>query len=109
MSYLKSTGQMLKFWLFFLVLPLVGLALLAVVLKGCVGQGVNLSISLILSGLGLSIAGFILGCVTIKCPECGARLLWKAVREQPSDSWYSWLMGLEMCPVCGARSVGRRA
>jgi hypothetical protein len=109
MSYLKATGQALKFWLFFLVLPLIGLALMAVVLKGLVGQNVNLSIFLILSGLGLSIVGFVLGCVTVKCPSCGAHLLWKAVREQPSDGWYTWLMSLEMCPVCGARSPERRA
>ena len=108
-SYLKSSGQMWKFWLFFLALPLVGLALLAAVLKGFVGQNINLSIFLILSGLGLGLAGFILGCVTIKCLDCGARLLWKAVREQPSGSWFTWLMGLERCPACGARGSGRRA
>jgi hypothetical protein len=100
---------MSKFWLFFLALPLAGLALLAVVLNGLAGQDVNLSIFLILAGLGLSIAGFALGCVTIKCPRCGARLLWKAVREQPSDRWYSWLMSLETCPVCGARDTEGRA
>lgn len=109
MAYLKSTGQTLKFWLFFLVFPMVGLALIAVVLKGFVGQSVNLSIFLVLSGLGLSLAGFVLGCVTIQCPGCGARLLWKAVKEQPSDGWYTWLMSLETCPVCGARDAERRA
>lgn len=82
-SHLKSSGQMWKFWLFFLVFPLAGLALLFSVLKGIVAQSVNLSIFLILFGLAVSLAGFVLGCVTIKCPRCGARLLWKAIREQP--------------------------
>lgn len=108
-SYLKSAGQMWKFWLFFLAFPLIGSALLAAVLKGFLGQNVNLSIFLILSGLGLSLTGLVLGCGTIKCPKCGARLLWKAVKEQPSNSWFSWLMSLDRCPVCGARDTGRRA
>ena len=100
---------MWKFWVFFLACPLVGLVLIAIVLKGLAGENVNLSIFLVLSGLGISLAGFILGCGTIRCPGCGARLLWKAVREQQSGNWLAWLMSLKRCPVCGAHSDERRA
>ena len=99
-SYVKAAGQMWKFYLFFMTFPLVGLALVFSALKGVAGENINLSIFLVLSGLSLGIAGFILGVVTVKCPKCGARLLWKAVKEQPSQNWLFWLMGLDKCPAC---------
>ena len=91
---------MWKFYLFFMIFPLVGLALVFSALNGIAGENVNLSIFLVLSGIGLGIAGFILGVVTVQCPKCGTRLLWKAVREQPSQRWLFWLMALEECPAC---------
>jgi hypothetical protein len=105
-SYLKSTGQMWKFYLFFMAFPLVGLALIGMVLKGMLGERVNLLIFLALLGLGLAAAGFVLGVITVQCPKCNARLLWKAVREQSHQNWFNWLMGLSKCPVCH-NSIGR--
>ena len=99
-SYLKSAGQTWKLYLFFLIFPLVGLALVFSALKGAGGEDVNLPIFLLLSGLGLSISGFVLGVLTVKCPKCSSLLLWKAVKEQPHQNWYVWLMGLDKCPVC---------
>jgi phage FluMu protein Com len=99
-SYLKSAGQTWKLYLFFLIVPLVGLALVFAALNGAGRGDVNLFIFLVLSGLGLSISGLVLGVLTVKCPKCGALLLWKAVKEQPHQIWYSWLMGLDKCPIC---------
>jgi len=42
------------------------------------------------------------GVLTVRCPVCGTRLLWKAAREQSPDSWWPWLNSLHTCPVCGA-------
>ena len=42
------------------------------------------------------------GVLTVRCPACGTRLLWKAAREQSPDSWWPWLSSLHTCPVCGA-------
>jgi hypothetical protein len=42
------------------------------------------------------------GVLTVRCPACGARLLWKAAREQTPDSWWPWLSSLQTCPACGA-------
>src|SRR5215510_15732216 len=99
-SYVRSTGQMWKFYLFFMIFPLVGLALIGLTLKGLVGDHVNLSIAMILLGLGLSIGGFVLAVITVQCPKCNARLLWKAVKEQSHQNWLQWLMALTKCPVC---------
>ena len=99
-SYVKSAGQTWKIYLFFMIFPLVGLVLLFSALNGAGGGNVNLSIFLVLSGLGLSIVGFVLGVSTVKCPKCHTLLLWKAVKEQPHQNWYFWLMDLDKCPVC---------
>lgn len=38
---------------------------------------------------------------TIRCPNCGARLLLRAIRDQPLLKWLNWLLSLDSCPVCG--------
>jgi len=49
--------------------------------------------------LGLFVAW---GVLTVRCPSCGTRLLWKAALEQRPGSWWLWLSSLQTCPVCGA-------
>jgi hypothetical protein len=83
-----------------MIFPLVGLAVLFSALNGVGGRNVNLSIVLVLSGLGLSFVGLVLGVATVRCPKCHALLLWKAVKEQSYQNWYLWLMGLDKCPLC---------
>jgi hypothetical protein len=97
---MKSAGQMRKFYLFFASFPAVGLVLLTLELNGVAGKNANFSTFLVLFGLGLALSGFVLGILTVKCPKCKTRLLWKAVKEQPSQGWFGWLMSLERCPVC---------
>jgi flagellar biosynthesis protein FliR len=99
-SYLKLAGQMWKFYLFSLAFPLIGLALVYIVLNGMVGENVNLSLFLITSGLGLAIGGLVLAALTMNCPMRRTRLLWKAMKEQSSENWLHWLMSLGKCPVC---------
>jgi len=99
-SYLKSAGQMWKFYLFFASFPVIGLVLLTLAVNGLADENVNHSIFLVLFGVGLGLSGFVLGVLTVRCPKCKTRLLWKAVKEQPSQDWFSWLMRLERCPVC---------
>lgn len=60
-SYLKSAGQMWKFYLFFLSFPAIGLGLVTLSLKGVAGENLNLSILLVLFGLGLALSGLVLG------------------------------------------------
>ena len=102
-SYVKSTGQMWKFYLFFGSFPALGLASVFLALNGVTGvtpEDANLFAFLVIFGLSLALSGFVLGVLTVKCPKCKARLLWKAVKEQSSQNWFFWLMGLETCPMC---------
>ncbi len=54
--------------------------------------------------LGLSLWGVI----TIRCPSCKTRIVWKAIREKnPGDCW-PWLTSLARCPVCGSEGDVRQ-
>lgn len=41
------------------------------------------------------------GLLTVRCPQCGLRLLWRAMRTQPAGAWLAWLLRLKKCPGCG--------
>jgi hypothetical protein len=99
-SYLKLTGQMWKFYLFFMAFPLLGLELIGLVLRGSIGDQGTLSMLFISLGVGLAVIGFILAVITVRCPKCKAALLWKAVKGKSHQNWFDWLVQLDACPVC---------
>lgn len=39
--------------------------------------------------------------LTVRCPQCGLRLMWRAMRTQPAGAWLVWLLHLKKCPGCG--------
>jgi phage FluMu protein Com len=91
---------MWKFYLFFTIFPFIGLALVFLALNGVIPGDANLFSFLVILGLTLAASGFALGVLTIKCPKCKARLLWKAVKEQSHQNWFLWFMSFEKCPNC---------
>ena len=101
-SYVKQSGQMWKFYLFFIGFPAFGVSLVFLALNGVVGEKATVFTFLVLFGLGLALLGFVRGVLLLKCPHCKLRLLWKAVREQTSQNWLLWLVSLERCPKCNA-------
>ena len=58
------------------------------------------SLGLVLAGIVMAIVGFTFACSSIRCPACGARWLWLAVKEQRTGSWLAWLMSQTQCPIC---------
>jgi hypothetical protein len=99
-SYLKRTGQVWKFFLFFIGGPLLGLGIIVLVLNGAIGDQGTLSMLFVFLGVGLAAIGFFLGVITVRCPKCKAAFLWKAVKEQSHQNWLDWLVRLDACPVC---------
>jgi predicted RNA-binding Zn-ribbon protein involved in translation (DUF1610 family) len=55
-----------------------------------------------LSAMVIGLGAFVFGCTAIKCPKCGERWLWRAVRTRSSGSWLHWLQSQDRCPACGA-------
>ena len=54
-----------------------------------------------LSGIALVAACTGFAWVSIRCPACGQRWFWEAVRKQPLGRWLNWLLSLHDCPACG--------
>jgi hypothetical protein len=46
-------------------------------------------------GAGLVVAS------RIRCPECGTRWFFYAIRAQPVGQWLFWLKRFSACPRCG--------
>src|SRR6266496_1370980 len=109
-SLLASSRQLWKLYLS-LILVISGalLVFLAVVDMEKLSPG---SIFLLLfAGFSLAAIGFLAGSLFVKCPKCGAKLLWKALSEAPASRWLHWLLTICQCPVCnydsGAEEHGR--
>lgn len=47
---------------------------------------------------GLVGAAALLGWV--RCPQCGKRWVWSALRTQAFDNWLHWVVTLDQCPKC---------
>jgi hypothetical protein len=60
--------------------------------------------AVMLSGVAIGLSGLAFACLTIKCPHCETRWLWRAVSKQHSGNWLHWLQSQESCPACGAYS-----
>ncbi len=62
----------------------------------------------LLLGAGIGIGGFLYSWLSLKCPNCGDRWLWRATSTRHEFSWLKWLLRLEACPNCGF-SAARKA
>ena len=98
-SVIKKTGQIWK-----------GAASAALVIGGFLVMMVGLltlssgrpsvTFGLAIAGIMLGAAGFIFACASVRCPKCGARWLWLAIRYQPAGLWLLWVMNQQRCPTC---------
>lgn len=100
-SLLDRTGQTWKLrstvWT-----GIVGMAMTFGAVWHGTSQGWKLPAILVIFGLALWTGGFVWAALTIRCPSCGARLLWKAMRERTLLEHEHWLLSLEVCPACGS-------
>ena len=55
---------------------------------------------LAVTGIAVGLASLVALFLAVRCPRCGARIVWLAVREQPAGSWLPWLLQLRRCPRC---------
>ena len=52
-------------------------------------------------GTLIGMSSFIVACINIKCPNCGYKWFWSAVRDKGYIGWLYWLNRLNSCPNCG--------
>lgn len=66
------------------------------------GQTGTLAFDLLGLATVIGIAGFAYPVLTIRCPGCGDRWLWRAMSTQPHPRAMKWLAEQERCPNCDA-------
>lgn len=52
-------------------------------------------------GLFLSFAAMIWVALSVRCPKCGARLIWRAATTHGVGDWLGDLLRSGTCPSCG--------
>lgn len=98
-SLLRRSGQMWKVW------TVAGMALgggALILLAFGHRARPPLWLTAFLVGVALSCGSVFWGALFIRCPGCGARLYWKAVKERAPTEALGWVMKLGTCPTCGA-------
>jgi DNA-directed RNA polymerase subunit RPC12/RpoP len=76
--------------------------MVAATLRGLLGRTPEQGAGFIILGLTIVVASYAWVALTVRCPGCGARLLWKSMRERTPSDWLSWLVRLASCPMCGS-------
>ena len=98
-SYIGRSGQMWKLWLALCML-VVGFLMLSLSFTPSISSHDTIPVILIFGGLGLSVIGLLWACLAVRCRNCRALLVWKAIKEQPQNKWLNWLITNKTCPYC---------
>lgn len=106
--WLVQTGQRWKIVVGLLAAPSLWLAIVVATLQGYLGASDAQWLSFFLGGLTFFVLGFVWAVASVRCPACGARLLWLAMREQRAENWWVWLHTLQACPVCRSGGLADR-
>ena len=88
-SEVAKTGQL---WKVFLAI--------GCVLSGCLLFALELNHLTNFVGVGLLLFGVFFGSLSIRCPRCGRRWFWSALRYHPKSELSYWVLGGEHCVGC---------
>jgi hypothetical protein len=94
---IETTGQMRTLYAGVWMAGLMGFLVLSIVLYS---DQTSLDFVVILAALLAAVIVAVWVNFSVRCPNCGARLLWMAIRGQPASNWMSWLITQTACPVC---------
>ena len=105
-SWLAKSGQIWKLYILCVFL-LITLALFGLFIAsvndaeivpsiGDVGQSV-LFVLFMVGGLG-SLLWLV---YSIRCPQCGKKVAWSAIRDSKASAWLVALLSMTACPGCG--------
>lgn len=95
-SFVRRSGQgrLLLVNLVFVVIGLAALVLWWV-------EPVTANLVALAVTVALGVASFASVALLVRCPRCGLRLGWRALRDSEAGSWLKWLLTLRACPSCG--------
>jgi len=103
-SIINKTGQMWKFYLWFLASLIGGISIFAMV-KLIDSLPMSYGITLFLVAIVSELAGMTFAILAIRCPKCKMRWFWHAIRREHFNGWLVWLLTQNECPSCGNKGV----
>ena len=103
-SVLRRAGQAWKLQVAFVGLLIAGVLMVWAQLK-ITSLTAEQFTFLTLAGVAMALVSLFGACIAIRCPSCGSKWLWQAVRNKHSNSWLAWLLEQKACPTCGARGA----
>jgi len=103
-SLLASSSQLWKLYLS-LILAISGALLVFLTVVYVEHLTPRSGFLLLFGGFSIAAIGLLAGSFFVRCPMCGAKLLWKALSEAPASRWLHWLLTLSKCPVCCYESM----
>jgi predicted RNA-binding Zn-ribbon protein involved in translation (DUF1610 family) len=101
-SFLTQTGQQ---WKLLTALALMGIGLYFTVGLSGHAESSTRGLLYFFSGLSLSFAAMIWLAVSVRCPKCGVRLVWRAATTRDVGDWLGNLLRSGKCPSCGFEPV----
>lgn len=99
-SFLARTRQLWK-----LNIALVVMAIGLFIVFGVVNGTLPAEGMAVVAGLSLGLAGMGWLFLSIRCPNCHDRVLWKAARTRGAGNWLGRLLQESTCPSCGFDTV----
>lgn len=58
-------------------------------------------------GALVALVGFLGGAASVRCPKCGARFFWQALRSLTFEEAMRSVLTTPVCPACGSAGVPR--
>lgn len=84
------------------LLPFIALAVTVAGQYNLLGATPERNTEFAVIAISIAAIGLVSGLYAIRCPTCGTRLLWYAMRKKEATESLSWLITLSNCPVCGS-------
>lgn len=100
MNWIRNTGQVRKVAVFFVLLVVAGLLLIAFVATISDTADPNPWLAAGFVSLGIAAAGWLF--VSVQCPSCGVHVAWWLATHAQAGAWLSEMLSLRVCPNCGS-------
>nr|WDE41602.1 hypothetical protein [uncultured bacterium] len=96
-NFIKSTNQIWKIVLSLSIMVFLGFVL---IFNQWFGEGIDLFAGKLWPVTLVGVIATIWGCFSVKCPNCGTKLLYYAISKIEHNSWITWLFTFRQCPEC---------
>ena len=105
-SWLHSTSQGWKLWVFTVLVFVTGCSLVFLVLNvnGVFGLETFSILKIAFSSVALGVGSLLWLGLSIRCPGCGGKVAWHFLHSRRHTSWWIDLVSTRTCPLCGSSS-----